>query len=147
MELEFKKAEEEDWETILSLEKSVSDNPYYFAMTKKEDIKNYIKKSNVFIIQKQEKSIGTISYEIKDENHIYLDGLNIHPDNQKQGIATKAMEFIMDKLKNTKKLSLHVHPKNTAAIKLCLNFGFNIESWVNDHFRDGEPRLILIKGN
>ena len=148
MKFEFKKAEEKDWEIISFLEKSVSEkNNYYSPIIKENEVKEYIKKSTVFIIEKEGKAVGTVSYEIKDKNHIYFDGLTVHPDYQKQKIATKAMEFVINRIGKVKKIDLHVHPKNTPAIKLYLNFGFKIDSWVENHFGDGEPRIILVKGN
>ncbi len=144
MEIVFKRAAEDDWGAVSALEKDVSANQCYFPITEEEKVKEYIRKSHVFLIQSKGKTIGTISYELKGEDSADLDGLTVSPDFQKHGIATKAMEFVMGKLKGIKQITLAVHPKNTPAIKLYLNFGFQITGWKENYYGDGEPRLILV---
>lgn len=144
MKLVFRKATEKDWRTVLLLEKSVS-GEYYHSVTKEDEVKKYIKKSNVFLIQKGTKTVGTISYDLKDNGHADVDGLTVYPTYQRQGIATNAMEFLMNKLKKVKRVTLVVHPRNTPAIRLYLKFGFHIEDWKDNYFGDGKPRLTLVK--
>lgn len=55
------------------------------------------------------------------------------------------MNILLDKLSKYSAIKLTVHPHNNKAIGLYLAMGFLIESWSDNHFGDGEPRLLLIK--
>ncbi|MDD5182333.1 MAG: GNAT family N-acetyltransferase [Candidatus Nanoarchaeia archaeon] len=147
MKISLKRAAEKDWENVSFFEKSVSESKYYSAVTKENEVKEYIKKSHVFLILKDNKPVGTISYEMKDKNHAYLDGLTVHPDYQKQGIAKKSIEILMSELKGIRLITLVVHPKNTPAIVLYLKHGFYINGWKDNYFGDGEPRIEMSKEN
>jgi ribosomal protein S18 acetylase RimI-like enzyme len=74
-----------------------------------------------------------------------LSGLAIDPRFQNQGIACQALAFVSNDLKGIKRIDLVVHPRNNAAVRLYLSFGFIIESWKDNHFGDGEPRIVMAK--
>lgn len=142
--LVFRRATVADWKTIIFLEKS-SSSKLFFAYTDKKEAKEYLAKSRVYIIEKSDKPIGTISYEIKSKDHAYFDSLTILPKFRKRGYATEALWWIFKKLKKYRKIDLLTHPHNTAAIRAYLKFGFVIDSWVDNPFGDGEPRIRLAR--
>lgn len=144
MNLSFRKAALADWKTVLFLEKS-SSNKLFYAFINGEDVKEYLSKSEVYIIYKSKAPIGTISYEIKNNDHAYFDALTILPRFRNKGYATMALEWIFKKLKKFKTIDLLTHPHNTAAIKVYLKFGFVIDSWKDNPFGDGEPRIRLVR--
>ena len=79
------------------------------------------------------------------ESLAHVNDLTIKPEYQNQGLGSKGMEFLLDRLKNIPKIELVTHPKNNPAIRLYLKFGFEIEGWKDNFYGDGEPRLILAK--
>ena len=109
-----------------------------------EEVEGYVKNSIVYLIKNNDDIVGSISYDVIDSNHADISGLVIKPQFQKQGLARRAMELLLEKLKNYKKLSLCVHPDNHAR-KLYESFGFQVESRKENYYGDGEPRLIMIK--
>ena len=133
-----------DWKILAILEKSAA-NKVFHPLTKEDEIKKYIKDSNVFFIVLNNKEIGTISFEEKEDNSIYFDGLTILPNCRRQGIATYALKKVLEDLKNKRVLSIVVHPENTPAILLYLKAGFVIKKWKENFYGDGEPRLFLVK--
>lgn len=145
MALTFSKATPDDWKTVASLETSIATSKVYKAITKEPDVRAYIQKSRVFLIYRKGQPIGTISYETKSRNHVYFDGLTIHPKHQRRGYASQAVAWLLDKLTVVEVIDLVTHPHNSAAIRLYLKFGFLIESWKENYFGDGEPRLHLVK--
>jgi RimJ/RimL family protein N-acetyltransferase len=142
MNISYRRVEEKDWKKVSELEKSV-DSDIYLAYTTEKDVKEYLNKSTVYFIELDDEPIGTISYEKKSKDHAYLDGLIVHPDYQGHGYATQAVDWLLDKVKNYKKIDLVTHPKNSASIIVYLKNGFVITGWKDDYFGDGEPRLIL----
>ncbi len=142
--LALQKATNNDWEILATIEKE-SSSKFFHALTQEKEIKDYIKDSEVFFITLDNQKIGTVSYEKKEKNSIYFNGLTIIKKYRRKGIASWAIENILSNIKNKKTMSLLVHPKNTPAILVYLKAGFSIHGWENDGFGDGEPRLSLIK--
>lgn len=144
MNLSFKRAALADWETVLFLEKSASSKLFY-AFTNEKDVKEYLSKSEVYIVYKSKTPIGTVSFEIKGKDHAYFDALTILPKFRNKGYATMALKWIFKKLDKYKTIDLLTHPHNMAAIKVYLKFGFVIDSWKENSFGDGEPRIRLVR--
>jgi ribosomal protein S18 acetylase RimI-like enzyme len=76
---------------------------------------------------------------------VNINGLVISPKFQGRGFARQAIQLILKKVKKYPRIELMVHPHNVPALSLYLSLGFMIESWHNNHFGDGEPRLVLVK--
>lgn len=136
----LQKATKEDWKTTLLLEKSAASR-FFSAITKKEEIQQYMAKHDVYFITAKEKIIWSIYVEKQNK----IDGLIILPKYRNQGIGTYAMKVFLKKLKNEKIIRLVTHPENTPAILLYLKLGFLIKWRKKNHFWDGEPRLLLTK--
>lgn len=145
MELRFELAGERDWKTVAALEKSVSGTKLFFAFTSEGEIRDYIRKSRVYIILLGSKPVGVVAYEMKGSDYAQIEGVIVRPEHQGKGIATKAVGFALGKLEGVKRLDLTVHPENTPAIRLYEKFGFKTESRKENYFGDGEPRLILAR--
>lgn len=142
MSVIFRKASKDDWKLISSLEKSVASNIYY-PIIKEKEVKDYIKKSNVYIVEKDGKPIGTVSYEKKSKDYAYIDGLVVIPEFQNKGYGSNSISWLMKKLVGFNKVGLVTHPHNPKTIVIYLKNGFSIEGWKDDYFGDGEPRIIL----
>jgi ribosomal protein S18 acetylase RimI-like enzyme len=145
METTFKQAKDADWKTVAALEKSVSGTKYYFPYTKESEVREYIKNSRVFIVETGGKAVGTVSYQMLGKDEAEINGVTVHPDFRGEGIAQQSMAFIMNELKGIKRVIAFVHPKNVPAIKLYWGASMSIESWEDDHYGDGEPRLVMAR--
>ncbi|MBI4021113.1 MAG: GNAT family N-acetyltransferase [Candidatus Aenigmarchaeota archaeon] len=145
MALTFRKATMKDWRTVSVLEESASGSNTYVPITAEAEVKGYVRKSRIFLILDGRKPVGTVSYEVKAPGHAHIDGLTVAPGHQRQGIASKAMAFLMKELEPFPRVDLVVHPHNTVAVRLYLKYGFHIEGWKENHFGDGEPRIVLVK--
>ena len=148
MILNFRKASLNDWEIISSLEKSVA-NKFYFPIIKEKEVKDYVNKSEVYVIEKDRKPIGTVSYEEKSKYHAYIDGLTINPKYQGRGYGSEAIHWLTKKLSEYKRVDLVTHPHNSKSIIIYLKNGFLIDGWRDNYFGDGEPRIVLsqVKNN
>ena len=143
-DLLLQQAIKSDWTILATLEKKAASEVFH-ALTDEQEIKDYIKDSEVFFIILDGKKIGTISYEKKDNDYVHFNGLTVIHKYRRKGIASWAIRNILNNIKNKKTINLVVHPKNTPAILVYLKAGFEIEDWKNDFFGDGEPRLSLVK--
>lgn len=142
--MKLERATIQDVQKLLEIEKTTIGLKIYSGYFNEKEIEEWISNDVVYIIKNHDAIIGSISYEIKNENHVYISGLVIKPEFQKKGFAKKAMELLFDKLKDYKKLTLCVHPDNHA-LKLYESFGFKAESRKENYFGDGEPRVLMIK--
>jgi ribosomal protein S18 acetylase RimI-like enzyme len=127
----------------LEIERSVAHLPTYSAMTDPVEGKEWFAKTVYFFIECDGRIAGSIGYEVKSPDHIYIDGLVIKPEFQGQGIAKQAMIKFLEIVSPKKRIDLVTHPHNSSAIRLYLSFGFIIESWKDDYFGDGEPRITM----
>lgn len=142
-EIIFQKATADDVDVFLELENKVAHVKMYSAILDKEEAEKEIEDNEVYFIKKGDTVVGWTEYKIKSPGHAYLGGLVIDPAYQNQGIARRAIEFLLNKLKDIKRIDLVTHPHNSKIIRMCLSCGFVIEAWKDNYYDDGEPRLVL----
>lgn len=142
--IKLSRARLEDSSILLEIEKTTQGLSVYSGYFSEEEISNWIKTEVVFIIKKDILVVGSISYELKDEGHVYISGLVVRPEFQKMGVAREAMNLLLDKFSDVEKFSLAVHPDNHA-VGLYESLGFKGESVVENYFGDGEPRVVMSK--
>ena len=144
-EITFQKATINDVDTFIEIEKTSVGLKMYSSMTDPEEAKKEIENNEVYFIKKDGQIVGSTEYQIKSPGEAYLGGLIIKPEYREQGIARKAIEFRLEKLKGIKRLWLVTHPHNSKMIKMYLSYGFIVEAWKDNYFGDGQPRLILAR--
>ncbi|MDP3764014.1 MAG: GNAT family N-acetyltransferase [bacterium] len=144
MAINLKKAELDNIPKLLEIEKSVAETKIYSAMLSENEWQHEIQNNTVYIIEKDSEAVGSVSYENKGENHVYISGLVIDPRFQNQGIARQVMDLVLEEHKDIKRIDLVTHPDNHPALKLYQSLGFIIESRQENYFGDGEPRLVLV---
>lgn len=133
-----------DFKEVFLLEKNTRSKTYMAATTKK-DVIEYFNDSRIFLIKKGLETIGLTSFKKKPRGLAHINGLIIKPKFRGRGFSRQAMLLLFKKMLRIKHISLEVHPQNVPALSLYLSLGFVIDSWVENHFGDGEPRLMMTK--
>lgn len=141
----FEKATVNDIDTYLDLERKVAHLKVYSGITDREEAREEIETNEVYLIKKDGVVVGSTEYQLQGPDHAYMSGLVIDPNFQGKGIARKAIEFKLAQLKDMKRIDLVTHPHNSKVICMYLSYGFIIESWRDDYFGDGEPRIVLAR--
>lgn len=136
------RASEADIEKLLELEKSVAGPNTYSPMLEEDEWREELKSSSVFFIKSGDEIVGSISYEEKSPEHLYISGVVVNPEFQGKGFARNALQEILDQHPEAKRIDLVTHPDNPA-LKLYESLGFRVESRKEDYWGDGEPRLVL----
>lgn len=144
-DITFRKATTKDIDKFIEIEKTAVGLKVYSGITNREEAKKEIENNEVYFILKDGEVIGSTEYRIKSPKHAYLGGLVVLPNFQGQGIAREAAKFRLEKLKDMERIDLVTHPCNSKIITLYLSLGFYIESWKDNYYGDGEPRLILVR--
>ncbi len=134
---------EEDIPIFIEFEKSVMGTKTYSGMVNEDEVKEEFKNNIVYLIKNNNEIVGSIGYEIKAPDHAYISGLVINPKFQGLGIGREALRQLLEKLNNFKRIDLVTHPDNIPALNLYKSFGFTIESWKENYYGDGEPRVVM----
>ncbi|MFA5886725.1 MAG: GNAT family N-acetyltransferase [Patescibacteria group bacterium] len=140
----LKKATWRDLKEIADIEKEAQSKTYS-ALINDVELKNFINKEFVFLIKRQNIVLGLIAYKIVKKNVVYLDGLVVRKKFRREGVAKRAVNIVLKRVSKYSRIELLVHPNNNPALCLYLPLGFFIESWKDNYFGDGEPRLMLVK--
>jgi len=144
-EITLKRATLEDIDKILEVEKSVIGTKIYSGLAGRDDTTKEITDNFFYLIEKDGKVVGDIAYEMKDDGQAYISGLAVDKKFQRQGIARKAMQMLLEQLKDIKLIGLVTHPENEPAINLYKSFGFKqIGEPMENYFGDGEPRIKML---
>ncbi len=144
-EITLRRAIAEDVDDILAVEKSLDGAKIYSALTDRNEILEAISSSFFYVILRNAKIIGDVSYEMKDENHAHISGLALTPEFQGRGIAKQAIKMILEKLKDVNVIDLVTHPENERSINLYASFGFKKEGEPKEnYFGDGQPRIRMV---
>ncbi len=142
---EFRKATIADAELYLEIEKTAIGKKTYSIITDSDEARDEIEMNEIFFIYVNNILVGRVAYEIKNKNEAYLSDLIILPEFQGLGIARKAVLFQLDQTKEYNYVWFVTHPHNNKILTLYLPLGFTIESWKDNYYGDGEPRLVLVR--
>lgn len=75
------------------------------------------------------------------QGEAFLHKIMVHSDARGQGIGSALMKAGLERA--TTKTLLTVNPKNSAAVKLYQNFGFQIRELVKGYYRPHEDRFVM----
>lgn len=143
----LQRATTEDIDAYLLIERSVGAGhaKTYSGITNEKEAREEIEKNVVYLIKKDDRVVGTIQYQFEGKDLAHITGLVVDSRFQEQGIGREVLARVLDELKDVRRIDLVTHPHNTPAIRLYLSFGFIIESWKDNYFNDGEPRIVLMR--
>lgn len=147
MAINLRRATIDDVPTLLEIEQATKGEKIYIGNFTAEEITRWITDEYVYLILENQSRIGSLSYEIREDDRAYISGLVIRPEHRKQGLAKQAMLLLLEQLTHHPGIDLVVHPANHPAINLYTSLGFSSGSTVDNYFGDGEPRIKMTKRN
>jgi ribosomal-protein-alanine N-acetyltransferase len=133
----------EDVLILLEIEKSVSGSNIYSPMLRESEWREALKKDIIYLIKSDADIIGSLSYEKKNDNHVYISGLVIKPAFQGKGFGRQVLVELLEQIKHIQRIDLVTHPDNQVALSMYRSLGFIVESRKENYYGDGEPRLVL----
>lgn len=141
--LAFQKANEADIAELIAVEKSIGDIHTYSSMVEEGEWKDELQSNDIFLIKEGDRVVGSISYEEKSPEHLYISGVVVRPEFQGKGIARTALQKVLNEHAHVPRIDLVTHPDNPAR-RLYESLGFVIESRQENYWGEGEPRLVLV---
>lgn len=143
--IKLERATFDDIPIILEVEKSVIGTKIYSGLTGAEDAKTELTNDIYYLIKSGDNVVGNTSYQLKDDESAYISGLVVTKKFQGQGIGKRAMQMLLEILKDKKIIWLMTHPENVRAIALYKSLGFKqVGKPIENYFDDGEPRIKMI---
>lgn len=142
LSIDCKSATESDIASLIELEKLVLHDGTYSPNLEEKAWREELENNQVYLIKSADELVGYISYEVKSPERVYISGLVINPTFQGRGIGKNALQFVLEKYADAKRIDLVTHPENHAARALYESLGFQIEKRVEDYWGDGTPRLV-----
>lgn len=141
----LRKVTESDIEDFLVLERSVSTGGTYSGIETREEALKELEENEVYFLCREGRVVGSAAFQLKSPDHAYISGVVIPPNFQGQGIGREAVQLLLEKLKDIKKIDLVTHPGNERARRLYSSFGFKqVGEQIEDYFGDGEPRIVMV---
>jgi ribosomal-protein-alanine N-acetyltransferase len=137
-------ASEADMDVLIDIERSVAKTKTYSPMVTERAWKEELAENTVEVIMLGDVTVGSIAYEEKSPDHIYISGIIVRPEYQGKGIATTAIKEVLAKYPDAERVDLVTHPDNPA-LKLYESLGFVVEERKENYWGDGEPRLVLAR--
>jgi|CXWL01.1.fsa_nt_gi ribosomal protein S18 acetylase RimI-like enzyme len=143
LNLTFKKATEADVDAFLKLQGIIRKAKTFSGIFDKAEALREFAETDVYLIYKDGTLVGSTELKMKGPDEAYLAGLVIHPDYEGQGIAREAALFRLNQVKDVSRVYLVTHPENEKIINLYQSLGFTIGERLENHFGDGEPRIVM----
>ena len=144
--LSMERASEADIQALIEIEKSIPETNTYSHMFTEEEWKEELASNTIEILKLGDVVVGSLTYEEKSPEHIYISGIVVRPEYQGKGIATNAIKSVLEKYPDAERIDLVTHPDNPA-LRIYESLGFKVEERKEDYFGDGEPRLVLARTN
>ncbi len=141
--MQFERMTESDAQAFLAFDAAAAVPKIYNPITTMEDALEEIRDHELYFVHEEGKNIGTISYQIKEDESAYISNMAVLPEYRGKGIARKAMEFVLEKVKGAPRIWLVVHPENEVALHLYESLGFVEEERIENYYGDGEPRVEM----
>jgi len=127
---------------LIEIEQSVPKTVVYSPMLTERGWQREMAEYTVDLIKLGDKSVGSIAYTEKEPGHVYISGVIVRAEYQGRGLATNAIQQVLNKFPNASRIDLVTHPDNPA-LKLYEFLGFKVEERKENYFGDGQPRLVL----
>jgi ribosomal-protein-alanine N-acetyltransferase len=142
LQVSLEEASGSDIASLIEIEKAIPKTNTYSPMVTKRGWQRELSENTVLILKMGGIAVGSIAYAEKSPKHVYISGMIVRPEYQGRGLATKAIQEVLAKHHDAKRIDLVTHPDNPA-LNLYESLGFKIEGRKENYFGDGEPRLVL----
>ena len=86
-----------------------------------------------------------MAYRVRPDASVYISNVIVAPSVRGRGFARSALSHVFEMAKGAPRIDLVTHPENEPALRLYQSLGFVVESYKDNYFGDGEPRLVLAR--
>ena len=142
-QLAFVRATPADANRLAAHEQRVSDPRLYGPPLERDACVREIADNILYFVEVNGALAATAAWKIRGDGSAYLSNIAVDPDFRRRGVARMATRFLLEEVKGCRRVDLVTHPDNTAAIALYSSLGFAVGNRSENHFGDGEPRVVM----
>jgi ribosomal protein S18 acetylase RimI-like enzyme len=146
-QLAFVRATPADAERLAAHEKRVADPQLYGPPLDRNACAREIAGNALYFVEVAGALAASAAWKLRDDGSAYLSSIAVDPDFRRRGVARAAMLFLLEEAKGCARIDLVTHPDNVAAIALYRSLGFVVERRQENYFGDGEPRVVMARGD
>jgi ribosomal protein S18 acetylase RimI-like enzyme len=146
-QLAFVRATPADAGRFAAHEQGVANPRLYGPPLDRDACAREITNNVVYFVEVDGALAATAAWKLREDGSAYLSSIAVHPDFRRRGIARAATLFLLEEAKGCARIDLVTHPDNAAAIALYRSLGFAVESRQENYFGDGEPRVVMARGD
>jgi [ribosomal protein S18]-alanine N-acetyltransferase len=143
--LTFERARIGEADTLVKFERRVADPRLYGTPSDLARARREIRRNRLYFIKAGDAIVGTAAFCSKPGNRVHISNVAVDPRYRRQGIASAALTFILERCAGATRIELVTHPENEPALRLYSSFGFEVKSRHENYFGDGEPRLVMAR--
>lgn len=112
-----------------------------------EHVNQYLEDSLCYVATLQNEIVGVCVLKLKNKNRIELFNIAVLPENQKSGIGSQLLQFVIERLKEKNIESVELGT-GTFGYQLSFyqRFGFRVDSIHKDYFIDNYDEPIFENG-
>jgi ribosomal protein S18 acetylase RimI-like enzyme len=146
-QLTFLRATPADADRLAAHEQRVANPRLYGQPLDRDACVREITNNVLYFVEVDGALVATAAWKLRDDGSAYLSNIAVDPDFRRRGIARAATHFLLEEAKGCTQIDLVTHPDNAAAIALYCSLGFVVESRKENYFGDGEPRVVMLRGD
>jgi ribosomal protein S18 acetylase RimI-like enzyme len=146
-QLTFVRATLDDAGRLAAHEQRVADPRLYGPPLDRDACAREITNNVLYFIEVKGAFAATAAWNLREDGSAYLCNIAVDPDYRRRGIGRAATLFLLEQASGCARIDLVTHPDNAAAIALYRSLGFGVECRKEDHFGDGEPRVVMSRSN
>jgi ribosomal protein S18 acetylase RimI-like enzyme len=143
--LMLKRADLADADETVQFESAVRNDKLYGKPLDHAAARSEIKTNVYYLNLALGRIAATGAFRLRDDASAYLSNIAVRPELRRQGLARAMMMHLLSCCSAAQSIDLAVHPDNRSALTLYASLGFAPTGCQENHFGDGEPRLIMVR--
>ena len=122
--------------------------PVHYGDSIYKNIKDGIVAHGTLAFYNDDTAVGELCYRIDREEgaepRLYIMTIGVLKPYQRQGIATKLFNKMIEENKEIKEVYLHVHVENPSAVEFYKKLGFEIVETIPDYYKSLENQAAIV---
>jgi ribosomal protein S18 acetylase RimI-like enzyme len=144
-QISYVKATASDAQSFIALQEESTDRKLWGPIDGPERAMREIAENTLLLLRTGDETVGSIAYRVRSDQSVYISNVIVVPPARGRGFARSALSHVLEMNRHAPRIDLVTHPENERALRLYQSLGFAIESYKDNYFGDGEPRLVLAR--
>ena len=144
-QISYVKATASDVQGFIALQEQSTERKLWGPIDGPEKALREIAENTLLLLRSGDETVGCVAYRIRPDRSVYISNVIVAPSVRGRGYARSALSHVLEMTRGAPRIDLVTHPENEPALRLYQSLGFVVESYKDNYFGDGEPRLVLAR--